>query len=254
MRSLSHFGLVDNRRGIGFALGALLIVVAQPVGAAAVVAPGSLGHTPFGQIDSVATGPGSVSFSGWSLDPDSSAPTIVQMYIDGTYSAMASANQSRPDVANAYPGAGANHGYSLTAPAAPGTHWVCMYAVNIGPGTSAQIDCDSVLVQDPHMPFGQIDSITTGAGTISASGWSADPDTSAPTIVQMYIDGAANAMTLASQPRPDVANAYPWAGANHGYSLTMPAAVGTHWVCLYAINIGIGNSAQMDCRSAVVRS
>jgi hypothetical protein len=56
----------------------------------------------------------------------------------------------------------------------------------------------------------------------------------------MYIDGRANSLTWADQPRADVGAAYPAAGPNHGYTLTMQTTPGPHAVCLYAINTGPG--------------
>jgi hypothetical protein len=94
-----------------------------------------------------------------------------------------------------------------------------------------------------------IDALTTSPGKVSAAGWAIDPDTSAPIIVQMYIDGRANALTWANLSRPDVGAAYPLYGPNHGYSLTMATTPGRHTVCLYGINTGPGASTQLGCRA-----
>ena len=98
-------------------------------------------------------------------------------------------------------------------------------------------------------PFGSVDALTAGPGKVSAAGWAIDPDTSAPIMVQMYIDGRANALTWANQPRPDVGAAYPSYGPNHGYNLTMATTPGPHTVCLYGINTGPGASTQLGCRA-----
>jgi hypothetical protein len=101
-------------------------------------------------------------------------------------------------------------------------------------------------------PFGQLDSTSTGPSTVTASGWAIDPDTSSPIMVQMYVDGLANSLTWADQPRPDVGAVYPQAGPNHGYSATMSTTPGRHTVCLYAINTGPGTSRQLGCRTLTV--
>jgi SpoIID/LytB domain protein len=203
-------------------------------------------NDPFGQIDSTLTGPINVTASGWAIDPDTSSPIMVQMYVDGVANALTWANRSRPDVGAVYHAAGPSHGYSLTMQATPGPHTVCLYAINTGPGASSQLGCRVVTVSSD--PFGQIDAVTTGSGKVTARGWAIDPDSSSPVMVQMYVDGRANALTWANVARPDVGAAYPAAGPNHGYTLTMQTTVGPHTVCLYAINTGPGASRQLGCR------
>jgi hypothetical protein len=176
---------------------------------------------------------------------------MVQMYIDGRANSLTWANLSRPDVGAAFSTAGPKHGYNLTMATAPGPHTVCLYAINTGPGTSTELGCRAVTVSSN--PFGAIDAVTAGASKVTASGWAIDPDTSAPIIVQMYLDGAANALAWANRPRPDVGAAYPLYGPNHGYSLTMATTPGVHTVCLYAINTGPGVSSGLGCRAVTVR-
>lgn len=85
-------------------------------------------RAPIGHLDSVvASGPGQIVVSGWSLDQDT--PTVsdhANIYLGGpvgqAYKAVdVVANRTRNDVAAAFPGAGAAHGYSLTVAAKPGT-------------------------------------------------------------------------------------------------------------------------------------
>jgi N-acetylmuramoyl-L-alanine amidase len=201
--------------------------------------------SPIGHVDSVTTGPSTVTAAGWAIDPDSPAPIMVQMYIDGSANALTWANQPRPDVAAAYPAYGPNHGFTLTMHTTPGLHTVCLYAINVGPGTSNRLSCHTVTTA--NSPFGHVDSVTTGPSTVTASGWAIDPDSPAPIMVQMYIDGSANALTWANRPRPDVGAAYPTYGPNHGFTLTMNATPGLHKVCLFAINTGPGISKQISC-------
>lgn len=202
---------------------------------------------PIGRVDQATGGPSSVTARGWALDPDTSSPIIVQMYVDGVANAMVWANQPRPDVGAAFPAAGDNHGYSITMSASPGPHRVCLYAVNTGPGFSSGLGCTTVTALSSN-PFGQLDAVTTGPSRVTASGWAIDPDTSNPLIVQMYVDGAANTMAWANQPRPDVGFYYPTAGPNHGYSLSMTTTPGRHTVCLIAVNAGPGSSTGLGCR------
>lgn len=202
---------------------------------------------PLGRVERATGGHSSITATGWALDPDSSAPIIVQMYVDGVANAMVWANRSRPDVGAVFPAAGDRHGYSITMPASPGPHRVCLYAVNTGPGLSSGLGCTTVTALSSD-PFGQVDAVRTTYGRVTASGWAIDPDTNQPLIVQMYVDGAANTMAWANRPRPDVGRYYPAAGPNHGYELSMPTTAGRHTVCLIAVNAGAGASKGLGCR------
>ena len=120
-------------------------------------------------------------------------------------------------------------------------------------GVPINID-NNYLYTDPNGgdPFGQIDAVTGGPSKVTASGWAIDPDTSSAILVQMYVDGRANALTWANLPRPDIGAAFPAAGPNHGYSLTMQTTPGSHTVCLYAINNGPGTSSTLGCQVVYV--
>jgi hypothetical protein len=85
---------------------------------------------------------------GWTLDPETAAPINVHMYVNGRYVTQATANGSRPDVGRVYPGYGNNHGYDVTlSPLPPGTHTVCVYAINVGAGTyNPQLGCRAIKV------------------------------------------------------------------------------------------------------------
>ena len=206
---------------------------------------------PFGQLDRVAAAPGTVTVSGWAINPDTTGPVIVQMYLDRREHTLAWADLPLPDVGRAYPSAGPDHGYSLEMTASPGSHTACVYAINTGPGTHRLLGCRSVVVPDTS-PFGQLERISTDAGKVTVRGWAIDPDTTGPVIVQMYLDRREHTLAWANLPRPDVGRAYPSAGPDHGYSLEMTASPGSHTACVYAINTGPGTHRLLGCRSVVV--
>jgi hypothetical protein len=52
----------------------------------------------------------------------------------------------RDDVARAYPAYGNKHGFGQSIEAKPGTHSVCVYAINGGPGGHVQLTCTDVTV------------------------------------------------------------------------------------------------------------
>jgi SpoIID/LytB domain protein len=95
---------------------------------------------PFGTLDGAAVEAAGTRIWGWAIDPDTTAPVPVHVYVDGQLVLGAPANQSRPDVASVYPAYGPNHGYFTVVPMGPGTHTVCAFALNIaGSGTNKQL-------------------------------------------------------------------------------------------------------------------
>ncbi|WP_334144264.1 hypothetical protein [Rhabdothermincola sp.] len=207
---------------------------------------------PFGSLDSVAPGPGRIAVRGWVIDPDTAAPTRVRVAVDGQLAATLDANLDRPDVGAAYPAYGSQHGFAGTVPATPGSHQVCVSAVNIGPGPDPLIACRTVEVRSGN-PFGSLDGAAAGPGVVKVSGWVLDPDSDSPVTVHVYVDGRWGGQTVANRPRPDVAAAYPGYGPARGFELTLPVAAGWREVCVYGINIGAGTTNPLiGCRSVFV--
>lgn len=204
---------------------------------------------PFGSLDAVSTAPGGITVSGWAIDPETTAPIQVHVYVDNTGTALV-ADQSRPDVGSAYPGFGDRHGYSATIAAAAGQRRVCAYAINTGAGDNVQLGCRTVVVPSPD-PFGSFDGAAGGPASVQVSGWAIDPDTSGAVQVHVYVDGRGTAL-LADRDRPDVGAAYPAFGSRHGFSAAVPASPGRRSVCAYAINVGAGTNRLLSCREVTV--
>ena len=88
----------------------------------------------------------------------------------------------------------------------------------------------------------------TATGSLRVAGWAIDPSVPGLSIpVHVYVDGRGTAFS-ADRSRPDVASVVQGAGSAHGYDLDIPAAVGTHQVCVFAINQGVvpTSIARMD--------
>lgn len=92
-------------------------------------------------------------------------------------------------------------------------------------------------------PTGNLEAANGGTGTVTVSGWAADPDTSRPISVHVYVD-AASVAVLANASRPDV--------GTHGFGTTIPAAAGMRKVCVYAMNDGPGANTLLGCRDVLV--
>jgi hypothetical protein len=113
------------------------------LGCAAVTVSGS----PIGHLDSARVTAGGVVAAGWALDPDSTGAVAVAVYLRPGGQVGLRASQPRPDVAAQYPRWGVDHGFGVRMRAAPGTHTVCAYALNLaGTGTTSALGCLTVQV------------------------------------------------------------------------------------------------------------
>lgn len=211
---------------------------------------GSPTSKPFGRVDNSSVSLTSVTLSGWAIDPDTPASIRVHVYVDGSYFAGFTANGERPDVGAAYPGSGDFHGYRVTVEPPVGDREVCVWAVNVGPGTSTKLGCISARIFGEN-PLGRVDSIIAGIGTAQVSGWALDPDGEDPVTVDIEIDGVAVGSTVADRQRPDVGDVYPF-GDSRGYLVTVPVTKPRSTVCAIARNAGAGDDTSLGCRTVDV--
>ena len=100
--------------------------------------------TPLGSFDFAIAGPGTVTVGGWALDPDTTAPIDVHIYIDNTPTVL-HADSARSDIAAIYNN-GDRHGFSATISTTTGTHTVCTYGINTPAGTNSLLGCKTVTV------------------------------------------------------------------------------------------------------------
>lgn len=114
------------------------------------------GDDPIGGLDLTGAHPGEVRVRGWALDPN--APTLplsIRVYVGGRagtpgaleYELGPVATKSRADIGAKYPEAGAKHGFDLSFPTVKsGPEQVCVYAVDIEPGTDRLLGCHSTRI------------------------------------------------------------------------------------------------------------
>ncbi|HEY3725270.1 MAG TPA: glucosaminidase domain-containing protein [Acidimicrobiia bacterium] len=206
-------------------------------------AAAAAGADPVGNIEVVQRTPAGVHIRGWTVDPSKSNPTAVDVYVNGVGFARTIANHSRPDVSAAFAAAGADHGFDTTLPIEGGQ--VCLYAINIGAGTrNPLLGCRTVAGPNPSA---HIEGISRQPDGLHLQGWSVDPDSAAPTSVDVYANGVGVAHLPAAGSRPDVGAAFPGYGAGHGFDVVLPGVGGN--VCVYAINLGAGANTALGCRS-----
>jgi hypothetical protein len=205
---------------------------------------------PTGNVELVGPAPGGVRVAGWALDPDSSSPINVDVYVDGVGTRL-NANLNRPDIQSAYNN-GLAHGFDATLPVATaGPHQVCLYGINVGPGANVLFGCATVVTRSGP-PVGYLDSAVAGPDNVTVSGWTLDPDTANSIPVDISVDGV-SARYQATVTRSDVASMYAGYGSAHGYVQTIPATPGSHTVCATGIDsTGSGPNSLLGCMTVVV--
>jgi hypothetical protein len=126
-------------------------------------------QSPNGDLNTVTAGPGTVTVTGWTFDPE--APTLpinVQLTVGGA-SILVNAGANRPDVAFYFPQAGAAHGYIATLGAPPGPQTVCATALNIGAGENRPLGCRTVTVKANPPQLHLRDSNTAGIADVTST-------------------------------------------------------------------------------------
>ncbi len=102
--------------------------------------------SPTGSIDNVTVLSGRLQLSGWAVDPDVVGPVVVEAVIDGVLVATATAEIYRQDVADAFPQHGGEHGFWFDLPSSPGSHQICITALDANGGAAVSIGCRDVMV------------------------------------------------------------------------------------------------------------
>jgi uncharacterized protein YkwD len=206
--------------------------------------------SPFGSFDVGVQALGGIRVEGWAIDPDVADAAAVHVYIDGGGTNLGSAATARPDVGAAFASAGygSNHGFDAVVSVGPGVHQVCAYAINVGLGANRLLGCRWVTV-DPS-PFGSLDRAQrVSAATVQVTGWTIDPDLSAPIVVHVYVDDGGTNLGKADDDRPDVGAVFVYGGwgSSHGFSGVVTVGPGVHRVCAYGINVGLGANQLLGC-------
>ena len=97
----------------------------------------SFGSNPFGRIDSVeSAGAGRLRVRGWAMDPNTTAPIRVHLYVDGAGAASLLADDGRSDL-SAF-GNGLGHGFDEVIDAGSSSV-VTAFAINNGAGANPKI-------------------------------------------------------------------------------------------------------------------
>ncbi|MCU1588559.1 MAG: hypothetical protein JWN31_2052, partial [Frankiales bacterium] len=207
-------------------------------------------HLPIGPAPRFKRVPAGLVVYGWLLDLDTTQPIAARVVVDGVARPDQVANVARPDVAAAYPGYGAPHGYATPAiDLKAGVHTVCVTGVNAAGSTGAdtQIACAKVTIS--HNPVGSVPSIAVRSTGVGFAGWAIDQDTTKPVTVLLTIDGHGAARLTANLARTDLSARYPDYGAAHGWAKVLRLPHGLHKACVRADNAAgtAGASSSLGC-------
>jgi hypothetical protein len=210
-----------------------------------------------GNVDSVTTDFSKITVTGWSLDQRTSASTYVWVSVDGSGSAAA-ANKPLNWIDALYH-RGANHGFSATVSATPGTHKVCVQ------GTSENVPYGCTTATVPSPVTGSFDSATGAAAVVGApatttspaisatpegiqvKGWAVNRFATTGMYVWIDVDGTGTAIK-ADKFLNWINGLYPGVGNNHGFDSLIPASQGTHKVCAYVTQ----DSVSLGCKTVTV--
>ena len=212
-------------------------------------------HDPFGSLGKVTGGHNQVRVGGWAIDPDTSGPVDVHVYVDGVGVNLGAAAGPRSDVGLVYPGWGHRHGFDATITVGPGSRQVCAYAIDVaGPGANRALGCTRVQVAGE--PIGALDVVTRAPGGVRVAGWALDRDTPAePVDVHVYAGARGWNTGPAVGMRHDVAAAFPPAAPERGFDAVLPLSEGEHLVCALGIDRGVpGAAGGLGCRQVSVSS
>jgi hypothetical protein len=153
------------------------------------------------------------------------------------------------------------YGLAITSNESDSYSWKEFRSSQATAGYRPNIVADYTVPVTNHNPIGAFDTATGGVGRVHVTGWALDQDAGTrsdglgtnPIAVHIYVDNVLVEGFLANTYRHDVALANPGQGDYHGFDhYTTIASVGSHNVCIYAINVPTGANPQLGCKTATI--
>ncbi len=242
---------MKHRRSILGGFSALVVLALVSTGC---LLPGQFdptGGAPIGSLDLVVDAGGAIRVVGWALDPETAGPIVIKVGSEGVVHDVV-ADSPRSDIAAAYPGHGAAHGFDYTfSGLAPGLRGICVWAPNtVGVGDDRLLGCANIEVSD-GTPIGSLDFATSLAPrTVTVGGWVFDKNLAGSSEIVVNVDGQLANRSVASNYRPDVGTVF--GRPNSGFQVEVPTSAGSHQVCVATFNAGPGVDRLLGCRTVVV--
>lgn len=207
--------------------------------------------SPEGEVKELWSESNSIKMWGWALDPSEIRASIsIHIKVDERWIAW-TADTDTPASEAPFPGSGRAHGFGGSIAATPGTHQVCVYAVNILEGQNQELTCQTIVVPD-GTPDGEVKDFWATTNAIHAWGWAADRDAvNSPSQLHISVNGRWF-VRQADQDYPAPVNVIRNAGPRTGFGFEIPTLPGKNTVCIYAINVGPGANKTLLCRDIVV--
>jgi hypothetical protein len=212
--------------------------------------------SPRGNLETFSLTSAGVRVTGWAFDPDApQAAVSLRVVVDGVTWNSGRTSGARPDVANVF-GVGATSGFDFETLLNYGQHSVCVMADNAGgQGVSVQLGCNTLTFTN-RKPIANIETdpfIERPDGSVVIAGWAYDPE-GAPGEIHVYVDDKPTVLRT-SIPRPDVQAAYPAAGPNAGFSVTLGPLTGGAKICVYSVDtVALGNNWLVGCQTLSYRA
>lgn len=206
---------------------------------------------PVGAVTAATATNGTISFSGWAVQPDRPTNPVPLAVSYGSQWIPFTANQPNTTAPTAHPGAGPNQGFAGSFAAATGVQSFCVWA-SPSSGTGVNLGCRSVVVPAAVPTVAAIETVTGSSTGVSVSGyavWPASPSTSVGVAVNI---GSSWYPLTANQASPTGAAAAPGTGSNHGYAGSFPLAPGSHSVCIWVTQANGAAPLNVGCRTATV--
>jgi len=121
-------------------------------------------------------------------------------------------------------------------------------------GTSSRTDEATRFHTRPCLtdPFGAVDFAVDAGGALRVSGWAIAGSNFDRAGIRIFLDTDFVYHGVADGPRPDVQSAYPAAGPNTGYDVTINAPAGKRLVCAWAVDRSTGATALIGVREVEV--
>lgn len=238
-------------------LGAVSLLVAAALVLTSCLRPDEYdptGNEPIGKLEVIKAMGTAVRVKGWAIDPNTTASVNVKVAYLGLNVAVA-ANLNRPDVASAYPGYGAAHGFDFTTPSlGSGVGQVCVWVENVGAGSRGRLlGCHDIPLKSDDA-VGRLESVVaTSPTSVKVTGWAVDPKTEDSSWILWSLNGSAWTYYPAKAPRPEI-NQFFGIDGHHGFAFDLPVTKGTNTLCVKIAAYLRGNSVDLGCSTSKFES
>lgn len=202
---------------------------------------------PLGEVDAVTAVNGGIRVSGWAADPSLGTEAGYVKVTIGSQQAMMLAAGTYEGLSERHPSLGDRHGFDFVVALPPGSHDICVIAVDDGDGADTELKCETVKVPEQKTDEkGALDSAIRVDGGIKVYGWAWLAGANTDTTIEISVDGAAPTVLHTGGLRADLAERW-GVPSNLGFHDVVAAGEGQHEVCAIATNRTSGEREDLGC-------